>query len=189
MDRAIIFDVDGTLSETEETHRRAFNAAFAEAGLPWHWDQALYHKLLAVTGGKERIRFFIESFAAPAIPEVDLDEYIPALHAQKTVAYTNMVSGGEIELRPGIRELIEGALAKGFRLAIATTTTPANIDAQHEVNRFHNKRLAGVGRSMDNVEPRTKGDNRRLLSIAMKAQSTYLKTVDHGVLSGRVSES
>ena len=78
MDRAIIFDVDGTLSETEETHRRAFHAAFA----------------------------------APAIPDVDLEEYIPAWHAQKTAAYTNMVSGGEIELRPGIRELIEEALAK-----------------------------------------------------------------------------
>ena len=129
MDRAIIFDVDGTLSETEETHRRAFNAAFTEAGLPWHWDQALYDKLLAVTGGKERIRYFIESFDAPAVPDVDLDEYIPALHSRKTAAYTDMVSSGETELRPGIRELIEDAQAKGVRLAIATTTSPANSDA------------------------------------------------------------
>lgn len=60
MDRAIIFDVDGTLAETEETHRRAFNHAFREAGLSWCWDQDVYRELLAVTGGKERIRHFIE---------------------------------------------------------------------------------------------------------------------------------
>ena len=129
MDRAIIFDVDGTLSETEETHRRAFNRAFEGAGLSWHWDRNLYNKLLAVTGGKERIRYFIESFGAPNVPAGDLDEFIPSLHAKKTVAYTEMVSSGEVELRPGIRELIKDAAENGFRLAIATTTTPANVDA------------------------------------------------------------
>ena len=129
MDRAIIFDVDGTLSETEETHRRAFNRAFQGAGLPWHWDRPLYNKLLAVTGGKERIRYFIESFDAPDVPAVDLDDFIPLLHAKKTGAYTEMVSNGEVELRPGIRALIKDARAKGLRLAIATTTTPANVDA------------------------------------------------------------
>ena len=133
MDRAIIFDVDGTLSETEETHRKAFNRAFEGAGLSWHWDRQLYNKLLAVTGGKERIRYFIESFGAPDVPAVDLDDFIPSLHAKKTSAYTEMVSGGEVELRPGIRELIKDATEKGLRLAIATTTTPANVDALLEV--------------------------------------------------------
>lgn len=127
--KAIIFDVDGTLAETEETHRKAFNHAFAAAGLDWHWDQALYEKLLATTGGKERIRFFIESFGGNAAPADDLDTFIPALHASKTRAYTEMISSGDIELRPGIRELIIDAKMHGFRLAIATTTTPANVDA------------------------------------------------------------
>ena len=129
MSRAIIFDVDGTLSETEETHRKAFNRAFAGAGLDWHWDQALYDKLLAVTGGKERIRYFIEDFGGEGAPADSLDTFIPGLHAEKTAAYTAMVSGGQVELRPGIRELIEDAKANGFRLAIATSTTPANVDA------------------------------------------------------------
>jgi HAD superfamily hydrolase (TIGR01509 family) len=126
---AIIFDVDGTLSETEETHRRAFNRGFASVGLDWHWDSQLYAKLLEVTGGKERIRYYIESFGGEGAPEDSLDTFIPALHARKTIAYTEMVSGGEVELRPGILELIRDAQAKGFRLAIATTTTPANVDA------------------------------------------------------------
>jgi HAD superfamily hydrolase (TIGR01509 family) len=126
---AIIFDVDGTLSETEETHRRAFNRAFEHAGLSWHWNQDLYRELLSVTGGKERIRHFIEHYEADGAPEDKLDEFIPALHAEKTRAYTQMVTGGEVELRPGIRKLIRDAKDQGFRLAIATTTTPANIDA------------------------------------------------------------
>lgn len=129
MERAIIFDVDGTLSETEETHRRAFNRAFEGAGLSWHWDQDLYRHLLGVTGGKERIRHYIEDFGAEGVPEDNLDEFIRSLHAEKTKAYTQMVTGGEVELRPGIRELIREARDAGFRLAIATTTTPANVDA------------------------------------------------------------
>ena len=110
---AVIFDVDGTLAETEETHRKAFNRAFELAGLSWHWDQDLYRDLLSVTGGKERIRHFIEAHSPEGGPDDKLDEFIRALHAEKTKAYTELVTGGEVELRPGIR----------------TTTTPANIDA------------------------------------------------------------
>jgi HAD superfamily hydrolase (TIGR01509 family) len=129
MDRAIIFDVDGTLAETEETHRNAFNRAFQGAGLDWSWDQALYRKLLAVTGGKERIRYFIEDFGGEGAPRGNLDDFIRALHAEKTRAYTRMVGSGELELRPGVRTLIGAAREQGYRLAIATTTTPANVDA------------------------------------------------------------
>jgi len=129
MNRAIIFDVDGTLAETEETHRKAFNRAFEGAGLSWSWNQDLYRALLAVTGGKERIRHFIEDYGAEGAPKDDLDAFIRKLHAEKTTAYTQMVKGGELELRPGVRSVIAAARQKGYRLALATTTTPANIDA------------------------------------------------------------
>jgi len=129
MDQAIIFDVDGTLAETEETHRKAFNRAFQGANLSWSWDQELYRELLAVTGGKERIRYFIDDYGAEGAPEGDLDEFIRALHAEKTATYTEMVCDGELKLRPGVRTVITLAREQGYRLAIATTTTPANVDA------------------------------------------------------------
>ncbi|MFN3723212.1 MAG: HAD-IA family hydrolase [Paracoccaceae bacterium] len=121
---ALIFDVDGTLAETEELHRRAFNDAFAAQGLLWHWTQRDYHRLLKVTGGKERIAAHMAAIGAdPA--RVD----IPALHADKTARYTALMAQGEIALRPGVQGLIDAAQSHGVRLAIATTTSRPNVDA------------------------------------------------------------
>lgn len=121
---AILFDVDGTLAETEEAHRLAFNAAFREAGLAWHWDEAQYRALLKVTGGKERIAAFMqaENLAMDAA-------LIARLHASKTSVYTRIVAEGSVPLRPGIEKLITAARAAGLTLGIATTTSRANIDA------------------------------------------------------------
>ncbi|MGQ7793422.1 HAD-IA family hydrolase [Faunimonas sp. B44] len=124
---ALIFDVDGTLAETEECHRRAFNDAFAELGLDWHWDRALYRRLLLVTGGKERLRHFIDEWSPPEAESAA--ERLLELHAAKTRRYTELVDAGALELRPGVRDLLEAAAGAGLRLAIATTTTPANIEA------------------------------------------------------------
>lgn len=124
--RALIFDVDGTLAETEDLHRQAFNEAFAAAGLDWHWDQALYARLLRVTGGKERIRHYIDSDNAQ--PKLD-DPAVAALHGDKTRRYTKRIDAGDIALRPGIAALLAEAQARGIRLAIATTTSRPNVEA------------------------------------------------------------
>ena len=121
---ALIFDVDGTLAETEEWHRHAFNAAFDAAGLGWHWDQALYAKLLEVTGGKERIRHH-----AALRGETVGAATVARLHADKTARYVASVEAGAIALRPGVARLLHEARAGGLRLAVATTTTPANVSA------------------------------------------------------------
>ncbi len=123
---ALIWDVDGTLAETEEGHRAAFNAAFAEAGLDWHWDVAPYARLLAVTGGKERIRHYLDT--TPGAGTLDADA-VRRLHAAKTARYVRAVAGGSVALRPGVRRLLHEARAAGLRLAVATTTTPDNVRA------------------------------------------------------------
>jgi HAD superfamily hydrolase (TIGR01509 family) len=120
--RALIFDVDGTLSETEEVHRAAFNEAFAAAGLGWHWSQGDYAELLKTTGGKERIRRYMDEQGFEGV-------HVPALHADKTARYTRMVAEGGLTLRPGIRALIALARDAGLRVAVATTTSRPNVEA------------------------------------------------------------
>ena len=131
--KAIIFDVDGTLADTEDAHRIAFNKAFAENDLPWNWDVALYDKLLKVTGGKERIKYFIESYLPDFKKPANYETFVKNLHVQKTAHYTAALCDGHIPLRPGIKQLITDAHKAGIRLAIATTTSPENVSALLEV--------------------------------------------------------
>ncbi|MFK4509896.1 HAD superfamily hydrolase (TIGR01509 family) [Bradyrhizobium daqingense] len=123
---ALIFDVDGTLAETEELHRQAFNHAFARYGLGWEWDRAVYKDLLRVTGGKERMRAY-HARLETAVPLSDAD--IAELHRVKTAHYAGLIETGCCPLRPGVAELLAAAKARRQRLAIATTTSHGNIDA------------------------------------------------------------
>lgn len=133
--QALIFDVDGTLAETErDGHRPAFNAAFAEAGLTWNWDEDLYGELLAVTGGKERIRHFAERFDPAFLARGDAQEAIRGLHAAKTRHYLAQVRAGAVPLRPGIARLLRQAVERGLRLAIATTTSAENVTELLQAN-------------------------------------------------------
>ncbi len=128
--KALVFDVDGTLADTErDGHRVAFNAAFAEAGLDWHWSVELYGELLSVTGGKERIRYYLDRYNSAFQRPEDFDAFVAELHKSKTHHYTQLLSEGRIPLRSGVLRLLTEARAAGLRLAIATTTTPANVSA------------------------------------------------------------
>ena len=128
--QALVFDVDGTLADTErDGHRIAFNRAFAEAGLEWEWSVELYGSLLSVTGGKERIRHYLDTVNTEWPRPADLASYIAGLHKRKTAHYMAMMAEGAIPLRTGVRRLIDEARAAGMRLAIATTTTPENVSS------------------------------------------------------------
>lgn len=126
--QALIFDVDGTLADTErDGHRVAFNQAFEEAGLDWYWSVAMYGELLRVTGGKERMKLYLANYRTDdQLPE-DLDAFIAGLHARKTHFYKELLSNIGIPLRTGVKRLILEAKEQGMRIAIATTTTPENV--------------------------------------------------------------
>ncbi|THD83407.1 HAD family hydrolase [Aliigemmobacter aestuarii] len=124
---ALIFDVDGTLAETEDLHRAAFNQTFAAAGLPWHWSVEEYTRLLRTTGGKERLRAWAVEIGTEAG-----DDLIARLHAEKTRRYGDLLAGGGLNLRPHVAGLVASARAAGLRLAVATTTNRSNVDALTE---------------------------------------------------------
>ena len=126
--KALIWDVDGTLAETErDGHRPAFNQAFAEAGLAWHWDETTYGDLLRITGGKERMAHWWRRVDPAGAAASDASARIAALHVAKTRVYAERVAAGTVALRPGVEALIREARAQGVRLAIATTTQPENV--------------------------------------------------------------
>ena len=127
--QALIFDVDGTLANTEEAHRESFNDAFRLHGLDWHWTQDRYKELLKTTGGKERMAAYLAKLALPETERARLLADIPHLHREKTAIYTRRVKAGEVALRDGVERLLEEAQAANIRLAIATTTSFENIAA------------------------------------------------------------
>jgi HAD superfamily hydrolase (TIGR01509 family) len=128
--RAVLWDVDGTLAETErDGHRVAFNQAFEICGLAWRWGETTYGQLLAVTGGRERLLHDMRHRPdAPASP-TERDALAQRVHEIKNRCYAELVDKLGIPLRPGVRELVDEVACRGAANAIVTTTSRANVDA------------------------------------------------------------
>lgn len=126
---ALIFDLDGTLADTEETHRQAFNYAFVRFDVGWEWSKRAYRQLLHTSGGKERLIHYIEALSASTAEKARLHRLVPAIHAAKSELYTELIADGRCPLRPGVRRLLGEALGAGLELAIASTTSSANVHA------------------------------------------------------------
>ncbi|BAQ62122.1 hypothetical protein CbbY [Geminocystis sp. NIES-3708] len=126
--KALIFDVDGTLAETEKNgHRIAFNLAFEENNLPWRWDVDTYGDLLEIGGGKERLRHYLEYYQPEFNTQEPLDKFIRHLHHKKSYYYHELLSNNAIPLRIGVERLIIEAHRKGIILAIASTASEENV--------------------------------------------------------------
>lgn len=124
---ALIFDVDGTLADTEDVHRLAFNHVFQEFGLDWHWSPELYRELLAISGGRERMAAYGTHLRRRFATDSAFNDFIVTLHRAKTRKYAAMLTEGEVKLRPGIRRLIETAREARVALGIATSSAHSNV--------------------------------------------------------------
>lgn len=187
--KALIFDVDGTLAETErDGHRVAFNQAFAYAGLTWQWSEPLYGELLAVSGGKERIRYFIETYAPP-LPQVESwSTFIAELHQVKSTYYSERLRQGKIELRPGVQRLISEAIAAQVRLAIATTSRYENAIALLETALDQNApqwfEVIAAGDIVPNKKPASDIYNFVLSQLQLPAhQCVAIEDTEHGLVA------
>jgi HAD superfamily hydrolase (TIGR01509 family) len=101
-------------------HRVAFNGAFASLGLPFHWDEATYGKLLLVPGSERRLHHFL---AGAGVPEGERRRLVVLLHAEKTRRLRRMIDDGRIRPRPGVTRILGELAASGIRLGVATAGT------------------------------------------------------------------
>ena len=126
--KALIFDVDGTLANTEfDVHLRAFNETFKLFELDWHWESELYSDLLSVSGGKERLAHYINHYNPKLESYLSVND-IADIHNKKTEIFVNHIANGEVSLRIGVDRLIKEAIVSDIRLAIATTTSLKNVE-------------------------------------------------------------
>ena len=127
--QALLFDVDGTIADTEELHRQSFNHAFLRSNLKWEWSPALYAELLGVSGGQDRLAVYIDRLDVPADEKARLRQLIPFIHHTKTYEFGMRLEERSLRPRPGVVRLIEEAAAAGIKIGFASTSAWTNVSA------------------------------------------------------------
>ncbi len=128
--KAVIFDCDGVLADTERYgHLVAFNKAFEQMDLGFQWSDDEYRDLLSVAGGKERFRHFMTNHPEYPVPGGDLMALSFEFHKLKSEIYVDLVKTGAIPPRPGVRRLILEAMDSGWEVAVASTASPVSVES------------------------------------------------------------
>ena len=176
----LVFGSIGTLVETSELQRQAFNEAFAEAGLAWDWHTELYQQLLSVPGGRSRIQLFAEQQGAP------LEEAaVASLHERKSELYQGKLRAGELELRPGVARLLREALDNGVQVGLASGTSAANIQAISDAvgDALPLKEFAVVIDASSEANPKPAPDVYELCLKALGAHASEAVAVEDSAVS------
>ena len=126
---ALIFDLDGTMADTEEVHRQAFNAAFIKLELWWDWGPLRYCELLEVSSGIDRLHHYVDSLAVGAAEKRRLHAIVPAIHATKSEIYIELLRNWKPLLRTGVKRLVGEARDAGLEVAVVSTSATANARA------------------------------------------------------------
>jgi HAD superfamily hydrolase (TIGR01509 family) len=124
--KALILDLDGTVADTEELHRQAFNAAFIKLELWWDWSAQRYASLLKVSGGQDRLHYYVDSLRVTPAEKARLHAIVPVIHYTKSEIYAGLLRAGQPPLRPGVKRLIGEARAAGIKVAVISSTASAN---------------------------------------------------------------
>jgi HAD superfamily hydrolase (TIGR01509 family) len=132
--QALLFDLDGTMADTEEAHRQAFNAAFIKLELWWDWGPARYAALLEVSGGLQRLHHYVESLNTSAAEKARLHAIVPVIHYTKSEIYAELLRAGQPPLRPGVKRLVAEAQQEGLKVAVVSSSASANARAILDVH-------------------------------------------------------
>lgn len=190
--KALIFDCDGVLADTErDGHRAAFNRAFAQRGFAFRWDEDLYGKLLKIAGGKERMRYYFDHHGWPA-NETDRDALIAQLHKSKTEHFMEMLASGQIPLRPGVARLVDEAAAAGILLAVCSTSNERAVNLLVEKLLGQKRREAFAAILAGDVVKRKKPDPEIYLLAAQKlgtkpGECVVVEDSRNGLLAARAA--
>lgn len=125
--KALLFDVDGTIADTEEVHRQSYNQAFLRLSLGWTWDPALYAELLSISGGPDRLSVWIDRLDVPDAERQRLRQLIPHIHRTKTEEYAARLEEGQLRLRPGVLRLIREACDAGLQVGCVSSSAWSNV--------------------------------------------------------------
>ena len=184
---AVIFDVDGTLVDSErDGHRVAFNRAFAEFDLPYRWDDETYGRLLAVTGGRRRLDGYL---ADQGVDAAERDGLVPRLHARKTELFVALIAAGEVPARPGTLRLLDELADAGVTVGVATTGSRSWVEPLLD-RHFGLARFAAVvtGDDVSDAKPHPEAYLVALRRLAAGAETTVaVEDSDNGVLSARAA--
>lgn len=124
---AVFFDVDGTIAETEDMHRKSFNESFKEFNLDWFWDKAIYKELINVGDGSERIKHYIKRAWPEMMEYKNLTKYINSIHKVKSEIFEDHISESDIKIRPGVLRLIKELKTKGKRIVIVSSSSEKSL--------------------------------------------------------------